>query len=449
VRSTGLALLTFEDCDIEANLGYGLQISDAAEVTIKNCRIADNSSVGLYLRDSHAVVDDSVFQWNEWDGIMLEGTATMECDEVTLSGNGRWGLSMLDASQANFVDSVLDTQALGNISIDDSASLELEASRLRGGMESSIEAHGDSRLRLVNTQIMEASGDGLRLRENADLHLERSVVAQCRGSGLSLKTEGDCQLLRVTVAYNGGHGLEFCGKSIAATHSIFALNGGIGLSVSASSGASQSMQFEYNNVWGNQTGNYAGINRSPLDISVAPEFANPESGDFSLSTFSPCIGAGEFGLTMGANGNPLWSEGVQLRLGFTRTETNWGAVEAAVRWDASAMSTVDGYLFWDYEWEFGRAEASSSLKGFSRLRTQGSFMYSPPDEFWTVWPPDGKRGATWSSSGIAPRCGSQACMKDQPGSQDRTSSWLLKPSPYPGVRRTSHSPICLWDGKMT
>ena len=381
VRSTGVALLSFEDCDVEANLGYGLQISDAAELTIKDCSIMNNDSAGLHLYDTTAVIENSIFQWNGWDGITLEGVAMIDCAEVMLSNNGRWGLNLLDSSQAAFVDSTFSTQAFGNIFIDASASLELERSRLSGGIRSSIEASGQSELRILATQITEASGDGLRLLENARVSMERSVVAQCTGNGLTLETAGSCQLQQVTVAYNGGHGLEFRGNDIAVTQSIFALNGGIGLSVAASSGASQSMRFGYNNVWGNQSGDYLGIHRSSSDISAAPEFTIPGSGNFSLSTLSPCIGAGAFGLTMGASPSPWWNGGAQLGLGFTRTESEWGALEVRVRWDESTAGLVDGHVSWGYEWEAGRAEVASSLTGFRHLRTQGSLVYSPPAGF--------------------------------------------------------------------
>ena len=397
VRSTGLALLTFEDCDIEANLGYGLQVSDAAELTIKNCSIMDNDSVGLHLLDTAAVIENSIFQWNEWNGITLAGAATIECAEVSLIDNGRWGLSMQDSSQASFVHSSFRTQAFGNLSIDDSASLNLESCWLTGGTESSIDAGGHSELRILNTQIMDASGDGMLLGENASVFMEQSVVAQCIGNGLSIHTEGDCWLKQITVAYNEGHGLEFRGRDISATHSIFALNGGIGLSISTSSGASQSWQFDHNNVWGNRSGDYSGINRSSSDISAAPEFANPGSGDFSLSTLSPCIGAGEFGTTLGANPNPWWHSGAQLGLGFTRTETKWGTLDVGVQWDASAAAFVGGQATWDYEWEFGRTEVTSSLTGFSHLRTQGSFQYSPFAKFG-IW--EGFLDPTFGITGI-------------------------------------------------
>ncbi|MCK5247977.1 right-handed parallel beta-helix repeat-containing protein, partial [Candidatus Bipolaricaulota bacterium] len=359
VRSTGASALSFVACNIEESFGYGLQVADDSEVIIRDCRISDNKSVGLYLRDATADVEDTIFQGNEEDGITLEGTASLDCDGVTLSDNGRWGLSMRGSSQASFVESTFGTHALGNIFVGDSASLLLETSYLDGGVEASIEGHGGASLRIADTRIENAFGDGLRLRENSSLYLERVVVADCAGNGLSLHTAGGCQLLQATVAYNGGHGLDFRGDSISVTHSIFALNDGKGLSISASSGASQVVQFDYNNVWGNREGDYAGINRSPSDVSEAPEFANPDIGNFSLSKLSPCIGAGAFGLMVGASGNPRWNGGTQVELNLIRMESMLGSVEAEMQWDTATSESIDGLLAWNYEWGFGRAKAVS------------------------------------------------------------------------------------------
>ncbi|MFC2082835.1 PKD domain-containing protein, partial [Candidatus Bipolaricaulota bacterium] len=220
--------------------------------------------------------------------------------------------------------------------------------------------------------------------ENASLSMERSVVARCDGDGLSLGTLGNCRLQRITVAYNGGHGLDFRGRDIAVTHSIFVLNEGIGLNVTAASGASLSLQFDYNNVWGNRGGDYSGIHRSSSDISAAPEFADPESSNLLLSAISPCIEAGEFGATLGASENPAWNAGAQLGVALIRTDTNLGSVEARIRWDTPSLESLDGHIAWDYEWGFGRAEIASSLSGFERLRTHGLLAYSPSNGGSTV-----------------------------------------------------------------
>ena len=409
VHSSGVSTLLFQNCTIENNLGYGLQIAGSTDITIEGGRIADNGSVGLYLRDATATIKGTVFQWNEWDGIVLEGTTIMNGSAVALVDNGRWGLRVLDSSRATVVNSTFATHAFGNTMLDDGAWLSLDSCQLSGGITSSVEAAGTSSLEIANTEITAAKGNGISLEEDASLLLERTVVAHCSDNGLFLHTTGDCSIQRATVAYNGGHGLEFRGASLRATHSIFVLNGRIGLNVAAS-GADQALELDHNNVWGNRAGDYAGAHRSSSDFSEAPEFVSPGSNDFSLSPNSPCIGAGTFGAMVGASANPLWAGQTQVQLGFARTESEWGSLEAGIRWPTASEISIDGHLAWNYNWGFGKAQLETSLTGLNSLRAQGSLAVSPaePIDFMNglispeagisaVWHAEASRWHAWSN----------------------------------------------------
>lgn len=52
---------------------------------------------------------------------------------------------------------------------------------------------------------------------------------------------------------------------------------------------------DFNDVWNNSGGDYFGLQPGPHDISLDPMLANPQAGDFHLSTGSPCIEAGDPG----------------------------------------------------------------------------------------------------------------------------------------------------------
>jgi len=377
LRSTGVTTLLLDGCSVENNAGYGLQISCASQLDINNCRIANNGSIGQYLHDTHATVIGTTVEWNDWDGITLEGTATLNGSNMTLSNNGRWGLHVLDSASAVLTNCTLTTQAFGNTLINDSANLELAVSALRGGSQSSIKASGEAGLRIQNCQITDALGEGLHVLESAALTMEQTIVAHCGGTGLSLETDGLCQISHTTVAYNGGDGLVFRGRSIEASHSIVAANAGVGLNVSASSGVSQSLRFEYNNVWGNRAGAYVGIHRSVSDTSEAPEFANPARGDWSLSLRSPCLDAGAFGSMLGAGIDPRWQGGAHLELGLLQVASDWGTLEAIARWETIPSGAIEGTVAWQYPWQAGRASASAAISGFTNVRAEGSIEYSP------------------------------------------------------------------------
>lgn len=377
IRSVGVTTLLLDGCRIEDNAGYGLQVSGANQLDIRSCTLAGNGSIGLYLQNTSATITETIVEWNDWYGITLEGTATLNAANTTLANSGRWGISVSDSASACLTNCTLTTQAFGNVLIDDSASLELDGSHLQGGMQSSIEASGESNLLILNCQITDASDKGVLLLENATLRLDQTVVARCGGTGLLLETSGLCQLSHATVAYNGGDGLDFRGSRIEVSHSIVAVNAGIGLDVHAASGASQSLRFEYNNVWGNQSGDYAGIHRSASDMSDAPEFANPALGDWTLSLRSPCLDAGAFGAMLGAGADPRWQGGAHIELGVIRATTDWGSIEAIGHWNAIPSGTLDGTISWEYPWQSGRAAASATITGFTRVRAESSIEYSP------------------------------------------------------------------------
>jgi PKD repeat protein/uncharacterized caspase-like protein len=443
VQSSGVSTLSFHECSIENNPGYGLQIIGPSDVTLENCRVADNGLIGLLLRDATATIKATVFQWNDWDGIDLEGASSLDCINVTLSDNGRWGSRVSDSSRATFVDSTFHTQAFGNIAIDASATLLLDSCQLQGGLTSSIEAKGTSSLQISNTQITGGSGDGIALQEQASLVLESSTVAHYGGSGLSLRTDGNCDVLRATVAYNGGHGLEFRGVSLRATHSIFALNDGIGLSVSASSGLEQSLTSDYNNVWGNRAGDYSGVHRSSSDISEAPEFANPKASDFSLTLDSPCIGAGAFGSMVGATPNPRWIGQTQLEIGFAHTETEWGSLEATVGLTPSSSEPIDGRVAWEYDWGAGHVDVVATLSGLTHFVARGALVLSPAVP-WAVFggslaPEAGLRGV-WDDAASRWEIWGNATVTGGPA----TAQILASYEGPTGLTRQDFS-LTLWD----
>jgi len=56
---------------------------------------------------------------------------------------------------------------------------------------------------------------------------------------------------------------------------------------------SASATLESNNVWGNTT-NYVGLSAGSGDVSVDPEFVDPNNGDYHLAAGSPCVNAGTY-----------------------------------------------------------------------------------------------------------------------------------------------------------
>ena len=53
-----------------------------------------------------------------------------------------------------------------------------------------------------------------------------------------------------------------------------------------------SPEISYNDVYGNQMGDYSGCEPGEGDISADPLFVDAANGDYHLSDYSSCIGAG-------------------------------------------------------------------------------------------------------------------------------------------------------------
>jgi PKD repeat protein len=374
VHAVGAGQLLFDSCQIEFNHGYGAQLADATDTVLQASRVSSNGSVGLHLAGARAVVYDSSIQKNAWDGLVMEGAAQLECGRTVVSDNGRWGARLLGSSRATFSDCTFNTQAFGNLRAEGLTSLTISKCAFTGGVDSALFLQGAAVCDISATHVREAGGDGIRVEEEAEVALERSTVSRCTGTGIKVTEDGHSQLRWTTVAYNGGHGLSFAGRGLEATHSIFALNGGAGLHSSASP---DSITLEYNNVWGNRSGEYSGVRRSSSDVSVPPEFADPMSADLALTPMSGCIAAGAFGHTLGAGGNPLWSSSIGCGLAMTHAAGEWGAGSAGISWDIASTRLRDVYLEWEIEREWAHAAVSSMFTSLHRWRTQGSLRFAP------------------------------------------------------------------------
>jgi hypothetical protein len=100
----------------------------------------------------------------------------------------------------------------------------------------------------------------------------------------------------------GGIGIE--GSSLNIVNNIISFgSGGI------SGALDNAVILKNNNVYGNSSYDYLGINPGPTDISADPLFIDAAAGDYRLRVGSPCVDAGENGGVPTDNtGKPLYSD---------------------------------------------------------------------------------------------------------------------------------------------
>ncbi|MBL8923425.1 MAG: hypothetical protein JNJ54_31520, partial [Myxococcaceae bacterium] len=181
---------------------------------------------------------------------------------------------------------------------------------------------------------------------------------------------------RSTLAYNAGIGvLSSCGStgSISVTNSIVSHNGDVGLRRYTFCGTNPSLSASYNDVWGNSgtgllmpptgastaSNNYADVSAGAGSQSANPLFTNGATRDLTLTSTSPCIGAGRVGAVPGGmvidQGafpftvgpiatvvvfpiNPSVTAGGTIAFGATALDSNNNPVATTFTWSATAQA---------------------------------------------------------------------------------------------------------------
>ncbi len=152
-----------------------------------------------------------------------------------------------------------------------------------------------------------AQGGGVVIEYHCAAVLTRCLIirnhATSNGGGVYCPFHCDGRMYYCTVAYNsagetsGGAYVHY-GGNVAFTNSIFAFNsaptsGGLG-----GGGGTNSLQYSYCNLFGNQGGDWGGNILDPSrflgNYSADPRFIAPERDEFHLWSNSPCTSAGCF-----------------------------------------------------------------------------------------------------------------------------------------------------------
>ena len=394
LRSIGTARLEMIDCTITDNADFGVQVSDGGRLELFRSTLQQNDGPGLHLAQAVAQASDGSMEWNETHGVLMETGSTFSGQDLTIANNGRWGIECGGTSSFELSRTELSTQALGNVLLEDHAQASFDRCDLSGGQRAGIEARADSSIDLLRSSVLSAAGDGLLLSDHAALSMNYGTLAHCQGTGVSATTEGVVAIVRSTLSSNGGDGLFFKGSEITVSHSQITLNAGIGLNIQLTHLVGSTQDFSYNNVWGNRAGEFSGINPSSSDSSMAPEYAAPENGDFSLLLDSPFSTAGQYGTPIGAAANPQWERGARGSLGFTRHETPLGDWEASVDWMGERSQPPQGTVRWGLDGEGVQAGILSQWIWLSHQRTKLTIAYAPSQ------PRESRPGALHPSLGI-------------------------------------------------
>lgn len=140
-------------------------------------------------------------------------------------------------------------------------------------------------------------GGGTNLWNSDNVTITRCVytnnsVARWGGAIHCSATNSTCNILNNTIVANlctdnTGGGI-YAASAFQLRNNIITSNSGYGIHSEGSVPV-----VNYNDLWDNYPEDYSGLNPGEYDISLSPQFVDTDNYDFSLSTYSPCIDAGD------------------------------------------------------------------------------------------------------------------------------------------------------------
>jgi hypothetical protein len=238
--------------------------------------------------------------------------------DATITGN------LIENNHADYYGGAIHLRQWSNGEISDNQILN-NGSTLGAGIHITYTSSPLIAHNLIKSNTCTGGGGGLYVYYYSDPIIERNFIAQnsswysagigvywssepiirnnilVKNTGLAIlcNTDGTAIIIGNTISDNDEYpktsngGIQCrAGSHQIIEHNIITSNaGGFGISADANTTA------RYNNIWGNEKGNYSdaigdqtGINGN---ISAEPKFVAPDSNDYHLSSESPCINAGD------------------------------------------------------------------------------------------------------------------------------------------------------------
>lgn len=259
----GLDLVTFGvGCDTTSviegftiengNSSQCINVGQYSGATIRGNRIRNNSGIGIY-SDSKVIITDNVIS------ACATGVKCIQANYSQIIDNHLSGCSspLQLSSSTNLV-------VMGNLLSNNSGGIALN-----GANVSTISQ---------NTLVNNTAGNGvISVTGTTSAYIQNNTLAKNSSlAGIYVEGSTGCIVKNNIVASNTSWGIRVpvSGCCLTAT---------------------------YNDVFGNTSGNYYGVMPGTGSISVDPRFCDP-ANDVSLAANSPCVGAGQGGVNMGALG---------------------------------------------------------------------------------------------------------------------------------------------------
>ena len=253
-------------------------------LTVENIRIIDNTHRvdtvvvgigGVFCREGAEIfIIGNEIKNNGWDGVALyRGSSALIADNSIEEGRGAGIGITWDASALVYRNAI-------------------------SGYWKGIGAFGNSRVVVRNNAVFDNRGWGIIATGNAFIEIQNNVIYHNGNCGFAVWEENAKGILKNNIIVNNGWKDEWVCPRV-----------GVWMNTTL-----ENFPIEFNDVWGNEDGNYRGIDDQTEkngNISLNPLFRDDES--FRLTPDSPCIDTGDSLLIdrdgshsdMGIYGGPL------------------------------------------------------------------------------------------------------------------------------------------------
>jgi RHS repeat-associated protein len=159
---------------------------------------------------------------------------------------------------------------------------------------SQVRGHGifwrDGSGSVSNTSVVGCAGSGLEVAGSGTLTVRDSLFANSGASGVHSTSTGVVSLARCTLAGNSAPegALYAAGTDLTLSGSIVAFN-----SAGVAGDARAKLTLQRNDVFGNAAFDYGEGLAGSDDLHADPAFVNRGTGDYRLTSASPCVDAGD------------------------------------------------------------------------------------------------------------------------------------------------------------
>jgi len=274
----------------------GVVVDSCENFLIKNSVFERDSATAISFRNSSGRIEDITAKANG-TGIRVT-SGSLEIDHAQLTDNIKYGLWVLNHGVAVVRTTEFTNNKYGIRS--DNGKFELDTCKIVNNSHYGIYLAGGECS--VSYSIIAYNGAHGIYAEGGEGELTYNLIYRNNKHGIKIKGVSTYLIKNNTIAYNNGHGiLAYEGAAPQIINNIVAFNNW-GIVTQVKDAAPGNPTLSHNNVYKNGQVDWSANLQHPTDISVDPQFVNPEEDNFYLKATSPCLNAGEGGTPIGALG---------------------------------------------------------------------------------------------------------------------------------------------------